>query len=155
MTIGPLVSTWLGFQITILRPEFDAFWILTETRSFKSRHLVKFSLGIWGLMTTILTNAYTTTIISFLTIPRSKPVPNTYEELAKDSSIKLTIEKDFVMTQVILVTRCTFNNILHSLKMAPMGYRTQLRGHWRLSETIYVTTRIWWPNHRNWQLQTF
>ena len=53
---------------------------------------------------TVLANAYTTTIISFLTIPRLKPLPNTYEELAKEPKFQLTLEWDHVKTLTILVT---------------------------------------------------
>jgi len=54
-------------------------------------------------MMTILTNAYTTNLISFLTIPSLKPVPNTIAELAKEPHRKLTIEKEYVLAQNILV----------------------------------------------------
>jgi len=51
---------------------------------------------------TVLANAYTTTIISFLTIPRLKPLPNTLEELAKEPKFQLSLEKDYVKTLTIL-----------------------------------------------------
>ena len=79
--------------------------IFTDDRVYRQRYLLKFLLlGTWGLMMTVLANAYTTTIISFLTIPRLKPLPNTYEELAKEPKFQLTLEWDHVKTLTILVT---------------------------------------------------
>ena len=79
--------------------------IFTDDRVYRKRYLLKFLLlGTWGLMMTVLANAYTTNIISFLTIPRLKPLPNTYEELAKEPKFQLSLENDYVKTQTILVT---------------------------------------------------
>jgi len=77
--------------------------ITNNDRVYRQRYLLKFLLlGTWGLMMTVLANAYTTTIISFLTIPRLKPLPNTYEELAKEPKFQLTLEWDHVKTLTIL-----------------------------------------------------
>ena len=88
--------------------------IFTDDRVYRQRYLLKFLLlGTWGLMMTVLANAYTTTIISFLTIPRLKPLPNTYEELAKEPKFQLTLEWDHIKTQTILVTphNCSVSQI--------------------------------------------
>ena len=79
--------------------------IFTDAGVDRHRYLLKFLLlGTWGLMMTIVYNAYTTTITSFLTIPRLKPLPDNLEELAKEPSFKLTLEWDHLKTQTFLVT---------------------------------------------------
>ena len=59
--------------------------------------------GTWLLMTTILVYSYQTTLISHLTVTRLKPIPHSFEDLANEPNLKLTVERDYILTQSILV----------------------------------------------------
>ena len=54
-------------------------------------------------MMTVLSQAYTTDLISFLTAPKLRQYPNSLEGLAKEPDLKLTLEKNFEITKSILV----------------------------------------------------
>lgn len=55
-------------------------------------------------MISVLMYSYMTNMISYLTVPILKPIPNSFEELAKASEYKLTLERDYVITKTILVS---------------------------------------------------
>ena len=96
-----------------MQPDF----FLLDSVIFKHRFLFKLlSCGTWGLMMTVLINAYTTDLISFLTAPRLKPMPNNFEELSKRSDLQLNLEKDFAVTSIILVL--AFNS--HQFRLMPI-----------------------------------
>ena len=87
---------------------------MTDGKSLKTAGMFKFLLfGTWLLMTTVLVYAYQTTLISYLTVPILKPIPNSFEDLANDPSLKLNVERDFIITQTILVNPL-FNCNIHS-----------------------------------------
>ena len=60
-------------------------------------------IGLWLLMMIIMVNLYTSTLTSYLTVPKLKPIPNTLEELAASKRYQLATEKGTVFTEMILV----------------------------------------------------
>ena len=77
----------------------------TETNSYDYRRLPNFLLfSTWTLMISVLMYSYMTNMISYLTVPILKPIPNSFEELAKANEYKLTLERDYVITKTILVS---------------------------------------------------
>jgi len=63
--------------------------------------------GTWSLMMIVLSNSYTTALISDSTVIKMKPIPNSFEELAQDPSRKLVIERvmlgDSILVGIFLV----------------------------------------------------
>ncbi|KAI9566009.1 hypothetical protein GHT06_009808 [Daphnia sinensis] len=59
-------------------------------------------LGVWVLMSTVLVNVYSGTVISYLTVPRSKPPINTFEDLAANPDVGILLRKEALITQYIL-----------------------------------------------------
>ena len=51
-------------------------------------------VGTWGLMATILSQSYTTTLIANNTVIKLKKIPTSFEELASDPSGKLIVERN-------------------------------------------------------------
>ena len=71
---------------------------------FNERKLpVRILVAVWCLMALILVNSYTGNLISYLTVPRMKPVVNSFEELANSQETKLTIEAKNILSENILV----------------------------------------------------
>lgn len=68
-------------------------------RFFSSQMLI----GMWLLIATVLVNSYSSTIISYLTVPRMKPPINTFEDLAASQDVSLVLLADNVIGQHILV----------------------------------------------------
>lgn len=58
---------------------------------------------MWLLIATVLVNSYSSTIISYLTVPRMKPPINTFEDLAASQDVSLVLLADNVIGQHILV----------------------------------------------------
>ncbi|KAI9553850.1 hypothetical protein GHT06_019119 [Daphnia sinensis] len=51
--------------------------------------------GVWCLMTVVLVNAYSSTLMSYLTVPKLTPIINTLAELAaSDSQVTIDFESD-------------------------------------------------------------
>lgn len=61
-------------------------------------------LGVWVLMATVLVNVYSGTVISYLTVPRTKPPINTFEDLAANRDVGIILRTEAIITQYILVT---------------------------------------------------
>lgn len=54
-------------------------------------------------MAVVLTNAYTSTLTSYLTVPKLEPIVNTLEELAANGRIKITLDFESDLSKVFLV----------------------------------------------------
>lgn len=61
-------------------------------------------LGLWLLMMVVLINAYTGTLISYLTVPKLEAIPNSLEELAASRRYKISIEQGTLLSGLILVS---------------------------------------------------
>ncbi|XP_045025959.1 glutamate receptor ionotropic, delta-1-like [Daphnia magna] len=59
-------------------------------------------LGVWVLMATVLVNVYSGTVISYLTVPRTKPPINTFEDLAANRDVGIILRTEALITQHIL-----------------------------------------------------
>ena len=51
----------------------------------------------------VLVNAYTGTLMSYLTVPKLKPIVNTLEELAASSETKMTVDFELGKARMFLV----------------------------------------------------
>ncbi len=49
-----------------------------------SRLSIRLMVGLWLLVTIILMNLYGSTLASYLTLTKMKPIPNSFEELAEN-----------------------------------------------------------------------
>ena len=68
-------------------------------RLFSFRILV----GAWLLVALVLVNSYSSTVVSYLTLPRRKPAINSLEDLAADESVGIILQTDTLVGQRILV----------------------------------------------------
>ena len=59
--------------------------------------------GAWLLMAIILISGYKGNLISYLTIPKLRPMPSTFEELAKRPDLQLMVEYNTQFSNMILV----------------------------------------------------
>ena len=71
------------------------------------RMLVRFLIGLRCMAVVVIDNVYTSTLTSFLTAPKLKPIINSLEELAASDHYKLTAEFNSVYTDTFLVTIST------------------------------------------------
>ena len=67
--------------------------------------------GLWLLMMIIMINLFTSTLTSYMTVIKLKPIPNTLEELAASNEYRITMEKGVVVTDVLLVYNLYYSTI--------------------------------------------
>ena len=65
----------------------------------------RLATGVFCLTTLVLVNAYATTLISFLAVPKLLPIPNTLEEVSQRTEFKLIVGFNSVLSQKILVSK--------------------------------------------------
>lgn len=65
-------------------------------------------VGGWLLAMTVLVNSYSSTVISYLTVPKMKPIINSFEDLAASYDVGIVIREDVVLLQQILVRAPSF-----------------------------------------------
>ncbi len=58
---------------------------------------------MWLLVTMVLVNSYSSTVISFLTVSRRKAHINTLKDLAESQDVGIVLKEDTVIGQQILV----------------------------------------------------
>lgn len=63
----------------------------------------KVLVGVWLLLTTVLVNSYSGTVISYLTVPKMKPPIETFEDLTACETVGIILREDFVIGKQILV----------------------------------------------------
>ena len=59
--------------------------------------------GVWCLMSIVIVYSYTGKLTSYLTVPKLRPIPNSFEELAQNENYKLAVQANTVLAQSILV----------------------------------------------------
>ncbi|EFX80578.1 hypothetical protein DAPPUDRAFT_318460 [Daphnia pulex] len=59
-------------------------------------------IGAWVLVATVLVNSYSSTVISYLTVPKMKSPINTFEDLVASKDIKLILLADSITKKQIL-----------------------------------------------------
>lgn len=59
---------------------------------------------MWLLLTTVLVNSYSGTVISYLTVPKMKPPIETFDDLTVCENVGLILRQDYVIGKQILVT---------------------------------------------------
>ena len=57
--------------------------------AFQSFLSIRFIIGLLALMSVILFSGYTTTLTSFLTVQKLKPIVNSFQELASSKQYQL------------------------------------------------------------------
>ncbi|XP_057369794.1 glutamate receptor ionotropic, delta-1-like [Daphnia carinata] len=62
-------------------------------------------MGVWVLMATVLVNVYSSTVISYLTVPRTKPPINTFEDLAASPDVGILLRTEALITQYVLTAK--------------------------------------------------
>ncbi|KZS21010.1 Uncharacterized protein APZ42_012161 [Daphnia magna] len=70
--------------------------------SAKERLSFRLLLGIWCLTMVVLVNAYTTTLTSYLTVPKLKPIVNTLAELAASHDTQMTVDFELGKARMFL-----------------------------------------------------
>ena len=66
-------------------------------------------------MIMIVIYSYTTTLKSFLTVPKLEPIVSSLEELARNRAVKLTMENNTFLTNSIMVTYC--HNVISLIRI--------------------------------------
>lgn len=64
---------------------------------------LRISVGIWCLMAVILINGYAGNLVSYLAVPKMKPIIQSINDLATNEEIKLAIDMNSVMADRFLV----------------------------------------------------
>ena len=134
-------------------PTLSYFWI--ENNPDNRRYISSFILiGTWSLMSAILTYSYRTNLISYLTVPLLKPIPNSFDDLAQTTEYKLTLEWDYIITQSILVSW------LLMLNPAWLVYRIywcriQSPDQWKSWVILCERIQSWWPSQQVKRFQPF
>ena len=78
-----------------------AFTLIGFWRSLRFQFLL---IGPWVLMMTVLTLSYTSTLVSYLTVTKLEPIPNSFEELANNLHTKPPLVfEDMGITERIMV----------------------------------------------------
>ena len=62
-------------------------------------------MGVWILIATVLVNSYSGTVVSYLTVPKMKPLINTFEDLAASKDVAILVREDVVIGQQIMVEK--------------------------------------------------
>ena len=61
-------------------------------------------IGVWVLVATVLVNSYSSTVISYLTVPKMKPPINTFEDLVANEDVELILLADTMTKKQILAS---------------------------------------------------
>lgn len=84
---------------------FDAFYDICVGGRLKSnRPHVRLVAGCWCLVTFVLVQAYSSTLISFMTTPTLTPLVKSPEDLASQTQINAVVRK-YLGTEVVLLVR--------------------------------------------------
>lgn len=65
---------------------------------------LKIVVGGWCLVALVLVNSYSGKLISALIVPKLEPVVNSFEELANSKTLKVTVESNSVLSDIIMVS---------------------------------------------------
>jgi len=84
------------------------------SRGFNKKLSIRIVIATWGLAGFLLVNYYSSLCISFLTIPITKPLIQSIEELRKHPEIQLVIDKNrnaeaFLLVELVQSIISTFN----------------------------------------------
>lgn len=60
-------------------------------------------LGAWCLMACVLVNAYSSILVSYLSVPKLHPIVNSLEELAGQKELRLIVPGKTILANRILV----------------------------------------------------
>ena len=61
--------------------------------------------GVWCLVMLVVINGYTGNLISYLTVPKLKPIVNSFQDLAESDTLKIAVEAKTVLAETFLVSR--------------------------------------------------
>ena len=64
---------------------------------------------MWCLMMVIVVNAYTGTLMSYLTVPKLRPIVNTLAELAVSRETQMTVDVELGKARMFLVSKVMYN----------------------------------------------
>ena len=64
-------------------------------------------VGAWLLAAMVLVNSYSSTIISYLTVPKMKPSINTFQDVVVNEDTDVIIWEESAFGQLIMVTTVT------------------------------------------------
>ncbi len=119
--------------------------ITRQSQSVPERTLpVRLSVAVWCLMVLILINSYAGHLISYLSIPRMTPIPNSFEEVAYKTKTGLTVEARSILADNIMVSSFHSNEwaLTHCIEN-----RTPSRAHTRQSPMPFVPIRNFCLRH--------
>lgn len=100
---------------------------------YNSRSAVRLSVGVWVLMSGVLIAVFTTLLTSYLTVPKLKPIVNSFRELGASNHYKLVEPLDTDVAELFLV--CILKSIIiiithicstHLIRML----KSSLTNHW-------------------------
>lgn len=69
----------------------------------RDRSSYKILAGLWLLSMIVLINGYSGVLTSFLTIPKLNPIANTLQDVAESNELRVTIEKNVLLSKFLLV----------------------------------------------------
>ena len=84
-----------------------------------SDHSYRMLKGTFCLVAFVLVNSYTCNFISYLTVIKTKPSVNSFEDLTVAQDVRLIVEKDSVIHDTLMVSRRPFahqSNFWYSIR---------------------------------------
>ncbi|XP_046649955.1 ionotropic receptor 93a-like isoform X1 [Daphnia pulicaria] len=88
--------------------------------SAKANISLRLVAGVWCLTMVVLVNAYTGTLMSYLTVPKLRPIVNTLEELAASSETRMTVDFELGKARMFLEATSGPNKVIgNSLRNNP------------------------------------
>ncbi len=84
----------------------DPFFFLKGNQiSAKAQISLRLVAGLWCLTMVVPVNAYTGTLMSYLTVPKLRPIVNTLEELAASSETRMTVDFELGKARMFLANQ--------------------------------------------------
>ena len=68
-----------------------------------SRLSLRLVAGTWCLVCVVLVNAYAGNLTSFLTTPKLNPIIQSFEDMAKSTQLRVSVEKGTLIHGIIMV----------------------------------------------------
>ena len=89
-------------------------------------------------MMVIVVNAYTGTLMSYLTVPKLRPIVNTLAELAASSETQMTVDFELGKARMFLVSKVMYNielikSIGSLIIYTPGGHFRTKQSNWRFA----------------------
>lgn len=105
---GRICFNCVQWQLILSMLQFEANRLQIGGVVIMPRLSIRLMVGLWLLVTIILMNFYGSTLTSYLTLTKMKPIPNSFEDLAKNHDYRkclLTLQKGHFVLEMFKVKK--------------------------------------------------